>query len=287
VTASVNQSKPKRQGRRITIQGIFGRLLLLLFMLFWLFPLYWLINTTFKFKAQIQSFAPVWFPNPPTMTNITWVLENLERGPLQRSIIAVVVSVGIALLIGPPMAYMLSRIKGRASRELQFWIISTRMLPPAALIMPYYFLLLRVNLHNTETGLILIYTAINLPLVVWIMLAYLRSLPPDVEEAALIDGCGRWGAFRHVVLPATLSSVAAAGLITTILTWNEFFIAFIVTSSNITFPVQVSTFLATGMNPEYGNMAAAGLLLSIPPAILAIVFRRALVSGLHAFAGGK
>lgn len=287
MTASVNQHKQKRGGKRISIQGVFGRLFLLFFMLFWLFPLYWLINTTFKFKAQIQSFAPVWFPNPPTMTNITWVLENLERGPLQRSVIAVVVSVGIALLIGPPMAYMLSRIKGRTSRELQFWIISTRMLPPAALIMPYYFLLLRVNLHNTETGLILIYTAINLPLVVWIMLAYLRSLPPDVEEAALIDGCGRWGAFRHVVLPATLSSVAAAGLITTILTWNEFFIAFIVTSSKITFPVQVSTFLATGMNPEYGNMAAAGLLLSIPPAILAILFRRALVSGLHAFAGGK
>lgn len=286
MTTSVTRAK-KPDGNPITVQGVLGRLLLLLFMLFWLFPLYWLINTTFKFKAQIQSFAPVWFPNPPTMTNINWVLENLERGPLQRSVIAVVVSVGIALLIGPPMAYMLSRIKGRASRELQFWIISTRMLPPAALIMPYYFLLLRVNLHNTETGLILIYTAINLPLVVWIMLAYLRSLPPDTEEAALIDGCGRWGAFRHVVLPAVLSSVAAAGLITTILTWNEFFIAFIVTSSKITFPVQVSTFLATGMNPEYGNMAAAGLLLSIPPAILAIVFRRALISGLHAFAGGK
>ncbi len=264
-----------------------GRTVLALFLLLWLFPLYWLINTAFKLKVDIQSFAPVWFPSPPTFANLTWVWQNLGREPLLRSVLVVGISVSVSLIFGPLMAYALSRFNAKASRDLQFWIISTRMLPAAALIVPYYFLLLRTNLLNTEVGLTLIYIAINLPLTVWIMLAYLQSLPRETEEAALIDGCSTWGAFRHVVLPATWSSIAAAGLITTILTWNEFFIAFIVTSSRITFPIQVSTFLATGMNPEYGYMAAAGLLLSLPTALLAVIFRRSLVSGLHAFAGGK
>lgn len=269
------------------LEAFIGRTVLALFLLLWLFPLYWLINTAFKLKVDIQSFSPVWFPSPPTLANLTWVWQNLEREPLLRSVLVVGISVLVSLLFGPLMAYALSRFNAKASRDLQFWIISTRMLPAAALIVPYYFLLLRTNLLNTEVGLTLLYIAVNLPLTVWIMLAYLQSLPRDTEEAALIDGCSSWGAFRHVVLPATWSSIAAAGLITTILTWNEFFIAFIVTSSRITFPIQVSTFLATGMNPEYGYMAAAGLLLSLPTALLAVIFRHSLVSGLHAFAGGK
>ena len=153
--------------------------------------------------------------------------------------------------------------------------------------MPFYFLLLRTHLLNTELGLVLLYIAVNLPLTSWIMLAYLRGLPEDAEEAARLDGCSRWGAFYHVVLPMTRASIAAAGLLVTILTWNEFFIAFVITSSNITFPVQVGGFLAVGMNPEYGHMAAAGLLLSLPTILLATIFHRALLSGLHAFAGGK
>jgi len=104
---------------------------------------------------------------------------------------------------------------------------------------------------------------------------------------ARIDGCTLWGAFWHIVLPATRSSVAAAALLVTILTWNEFFIAFVITSSQITFPVQVAGFLATGMNPEYGHMAAAGLILSLPTILLALIFHRSLISGLRAFVGTK
>jgi multiple sugar transport system permease protein len=192
-----------------------------------------------------------------------------------------------SVIFGPLMAYALSRFRTRFNRQLESWIISTRMMPPAALIMPFYFIFLRVHLLNNELGLMLLYIAINLPLTSWIMLAYLRGLPEDAEEAARIDGCTRWGAFWHIILPMTRASIAAAGLLVTILTWNEFFIAFVITSSNITFPVQVAGFLANGMNPEYGHMAAAGLLLSLPTVLIAIIFHRALLSGLHAFAGGK
>ena len=273
--------------RRAGLGTLFGRLFLALFLAVWLIPLYWLVNTSFKFKAQIQSEAPVWLPSPPTMENVDWVLDNLDHAALYRSLRVVAISVAFAVIFGPLMAYALSRFRTRANGQLESWIISTRMMPPAALIMPFYFLFLRIHLLNTETGLVLLYIAINLPLTSWIMLAYLRSLPEDAEEAARIDGCTRWGAFLYIVLPMTRASIAAAGLLVTILTWNEFFIAFVITSSNITFPVQVAGFLANGMNPEYGHMAAAGMLLSLPTVLIAIVFHRSLLSGLHAFAGGK
>ena len=279
----LNRSRRRRAG----LGTFFGRVFLTLFLAVWLIPLYWLVNSSFKFKAQIQSEAPVWLPSPPTMENVDWVLANLDHAALYRSLRVVAVSVAFAVIFGPLMAYALSRFRTRANAQIESWIISTRMMPPAALIMPFYFLFLRTHLLNTETGLVLLYIAINLPLTSWIMLAYLRSLPEDAEEAARIDGCTRWGAFFFIVLPMTRASIAAAGLLVTILTWNEFFIAFVITSSNITFPVQVAGFLANGMNPEYGHMAAAGLLLSLPTVLIAIIFHRSLLSGLHAFAGGK
>ena len=212
---------------------------------------------------------------------------NLDHQALYRSIRVVAVSVLVSLVFGPLMAYALSRFPTRANRQIENWVISTRMMPPAALIMPLYFLALRTALLNTETGLALLYIAINLPLTCWIMLAYLKSVPAEAEEAARLDGCSQWQTFWFIVLPMIRASIAAAGLLVTVLTWNEFFIAFVMTSSKITFPVQVAGFLANGMNPEYGHMAAAGLMLSLPPVLIAIVFHRSLLSGLHAFAGGK
>jgi multiple sugar transport system permease protein len=287
MSSTTLEALPLRRRRRAGIGTWIGRLCLTLFLAVWMVPLYWLVNTSFKFKVQIQSDAPVWLPNPPTMENIDWVFSNLDPAALMRSIHVVVASVVFSVIFGPLMAYALSRFPSRYNKQIENWIISTRMMPPAALIMPFYFLFLRVHLLNTELGLTLLYIAVNLPLTSWIMLAYLRSLPEDAEEAARIDGCSRWGAFWYIVLPMTKSSIAAAGLLVTILTWNEFFIAFVLTSSNITFPVQVAGFLANGMNPEYGHMAAAGLLLSLPTVLIAIVFHRSLLSGLHAFAGGK
>lgn len=253
----------------------------------WLAPLYWLANTTFKYKVQIQSESPVWFPSPITFDNITWVWANLDHEALYRSLRVVSASVAVSLIFGPLMAYALSRFHTRANRQLENWIISTRMMPPAAMIMPLYFLALRTNLLNTELGLSLLYIAINLPLTTWIMLAYLKSVSEEAEEAARLDGCSPWETFWFIVLPMIRSSVAAAGLLVTVLTWNEFFVAFVMTSSKITFPVQVAGFLANGMNPEYGHMAAAGLMLSLPPVLVAVIFHRSLLSGLHAFAGGK
>lgn len=264
-----------------------GRVLLGLSLLVWIGPLYWLVNTAFKVKAQIQSPTPVWFPDPLTTENFEWVYENLDPGAFLRSLRVVAMSVAVALLVGPVMAYALSRFRTRFNGQIENWIISTRMTPPAALIMPFYYLALRTSLLNSEFGLTIVYVAINLPLTVWMMLAFLRSIPTDSEEAAWIDGCGVWEAFFRIVLPMMRASIVSGGLLVLILAWNEFFVAFVLMSSNITFPVQVGSFLAVGLNPEYGHMAAAGLMLSLPPIVIAVVFRRSLLTGVQAFAGGK
>jgi multiple sugar transport system permease protein len=266
---------------------IVGRILLCLALLVWIGPIYWLVNTAFKVKVQIQSPTPVWFPNPITLENFEWVYDNLDASAFLRSLRVVTLSVAVALLVGPVMAYALSRFKTRFNAQVENWIISTRMTPPAALIMPFYFLALRTSLLNNEFGLTIVYVAINLPLAVWMMLAFLRSIPIDSEEAAWIDGCGIWQAYFRIVLPMMRTSIASGGLLILILAWNEFFVAFVLMSSNITFPVQVGSFLAVGLNPEYGHMAAAGLLLSLPPIVIAVVFRRSLLTGVQAFAGGK
>ena len=264
-----------------------GRIALALIVAMWVAPLYWLVNTAFKIKVQIQSPTPIWFPNPITLDNLQWVYENLDPSAFERSLRVVGISVGIAIILGPIMAYALSRFRGRWNAQVENWIISTRMTPPAALIMPFYFLALRAHLLNSEIGLVILYVAINLPLTVWMMLAFLRSIPVDAEEAAYIDGCGPWSAFFRIVMPMMRASIISGALLVLILTWNEFFVAFILMSSNITFPVQVGSFLAVGLNPEYGHMAAAGLLLSLPPILIAIIFRKSLLTGVHAFAGGK
>jgi multiple sugar transport system permease protein len=269
------------------VATFFGRLALTVIVLMWVAPLYWLVNTAFKVKVQIQSPTPVWFPNPVTLENLQWVYENLDPAAFERSLRVVGISVGIAIVLGPIMAYALSRFRGRFNKQIENWIISTRMTPPAAMIMPFYFLALRANLLNSEFGLVILYVAINLPLTVWMMLAFLRSIPVDAEEAAYIDGCGPWSAFFRIVMPMMRASITSGALLVLILSWNEFFVAFILMSSNITFPVQVGSFLAVGLNPEYGHMAAAGLLLSMPPILIAIIFRKSLLTGVHAFAGGK
>ena len=266
---------------------LIGRVLLALALAVWVAPIYWLINTAFKVKVQIQSPTPVWFPDPVTLENLQWVYENLDASAFLRSLRVVSISVGVSLVLGPLMAYALSRFHTRWNAQIENWIISTRMTPPAAMIMPFYFLALRTDLLNSELGLIIVYVAVNLPLAVWMMLAFLRSIPVDSEEAAWIDGCGVWEAFFRIVMPMMRASIISGGLLVLILAWNEFFVAFVLMSSNITFPVQVGSFLAVGLNPEYGHMAAAGLMLSAPPILIAIIFRRSLLTGVHAFAGGK
>jgi len=262
-----------------------GRTILGIVLLGWLFPVYWLVLTAVKEKVDIESPNPVWLVRP-VADNFQWLQANFSFDPLFHSLVAVSVSVAVAVLLGAPMAYALARFPFKRRDDVEFWVISTRMLPPEALIIPYYALAIRLHFIGTIGSLTLIYTAVNLPVVVWILLAFYRMMPASTEEAARIDGCSLWSAYWRVVLPMSASSVVAAALIIWIMTWNEFFFAFVLTSSSTTLPVEVASFLANGFNPQYGPMAAAGVLLTLPPLAIAVLGRRYLIKGVQGLAGG-
>ncbi len=272
-------------GRRLF--GILtGRTALVAILLLWLFPVYWLVLTAFKLKVDIESPDPIWFVTP-VLDNFIWLQQNFAFDPLKHSLIVVFLSVIIATLLGAPMAYALARFPFKRRDDVEFWVISTRMLPPEALIIPYYVIMIHIHLINTVTGLTIIYTAINLPVIVWILLAFYRMMPASTEEAARIDGCSLWSAYFRIVIPMSASSIVAAALIIWIMTWNEFFFSFVLTSSNTTLPVEVASFLANGFNPQYGPMAAAGLVLTIPPLLIAFFGRHYLIRGIQGLAGGE
>lgn len=276
----------KRLSKWRVTEQVGGRLLLLLIALIWMFPVYWLVLTAFKLKVDIQSQQPVWIVQP-VLDNFEWLRQpgNFNFEAISRSAIAVLVSVSVATFFGATMAFALARFDLKRRNDLEFWIISTRMMPPEALIIPYYVIMIHLHLVDSVAGLTIVYTALNLPVVVWILLAFYRMMPRSVEEAARIDGCSRWGAYWRVVVPMSVSSLLATILITAILTWNEFFVAYILTSANITLPVELSSFQANGFNPQYGPMMAAGLILTGPPVLLAIIGRKQLIRGLQGFAG--
>jgi multiple sugar transport system permease protein len=260
-----------------------GRVALAAVLLLWLFPVYWLVLTAFKLKVDIQSTDPIWIV-APVLDNFIWLQQNFTFDPLKHSLVVVFLSVGIATLLGAPMAYALARFPFKQRDDVEFWVISTRMLPPEALIIPYYVIMIHIN---TITGLTIIYSAMNLPVIVWILLAFYRMMPAATEEAARIDGCSLWSAYFRIVIPMSASSIVAAALIIWIMTWNEFFFSFVLTSSNTTLPVEVASFLANGFNPQYGPMAAAGLILTIPPLLIAFFGRQYLIRGIQGLAGGE
>ncbi len=264
--------------------------------LIYFFPVLYIILTAFKTRQDALDVGKFLFT--PTMQNFTSVFmrasiqgtEQIDTGfslYFFNSLFIGGTSVLLALVIGTAAAYGFSRFPLRGNDTYLFMILTTRMMPPIIAIIPIFVIFAKTGLSGTYIGIIALYTAFNLPFSIWMVKSFFDDLDRDIEDAARMDGSSEWKVFRKIALPQIIAGLAATFVFAIILTWNEFFIAFIITSSNITFPVQVAGFLANGMNPEYGHMAAAGLLLSLPTVLLAVVFHKSLLSGLHAFAGGK
>lgn len=154
-----------------------------------------------------------------------------------------------------------------------------------AVILPYYTIFARFRLLDNLWALAFTYLTLVIPLVIWLLLGFLRSIPRDIDEAAFLDGCGPAGVFWYVTLPLARSGIATAAVLAFLFTWGELFFAFILTSVNQTLPVALVALTAVGLEVKYGEMAAAGTLAAIPSLILAILVRRTLVSGFRSLAG--
>jgi multiple sugar transport system permease protein len=187
----------------------------------------------------------------------------------------------ITLVLASLSAYALTRLGIRASRGLAYGVLATRMVPSFILLIPLYVGLRRLHLLDSLTGVILTEAGFFLPYSIWIMMAYFASLPPDLEDAARIDGCTRLRAFWHVIVPLTAPGASACGIIMFLISWNELFLPLILTSTPhaMTLPVLISSFV-TQRFLSYSVLNAAGVLAILPTLVLVVAMQRFVVRGL-------
>ena len=261
-------------------QDILRAFLLLLVLIFCLFPIIMIVVTSLKTRVDAMAMPPVWIFKP-TFANYTGIFSMYDFALyFKNSIIAASVSTLVAVVLGAPAAYVLARYKFRAKENLAFWILSQRMTPAIAAIIPLFILLRTVSLLDTLVGLIIVYTTFNLPFLIWMMRGFFEDLPIELEESAMVDGCSRYGAFFRVALVLAAPGLAAAAIFTFLFTWNEFLFALILTGTRArTMPVAVQLFMReTGI--DWTHMCAAAVVMMIPMLIFTMFIQRYLVRGL-------
>ncbi len=251
-----------------------------LVIIFCLFPIIMIVVTSLKTRVVAMAMPPVWIFRP-TLDNYTEIFSMYDFALyFKNSIIAASVSTLVAVVLGAPAAYVLARYSFRAKENLAFWILSQRMTPAIAAIIPLFILLRTVRLLDTLVGLIIVYTTFNLPFLIWMMRGFFEDLPIELEESAMVDGCSRYGAFFRVALVLAAPGLAAAAIFTFLFTWNEFLFALILTGTQArTMPVAVQLFMReTGI--DWTHMCAAAVVMMIPMLIFTLFIQRYLVRGL-------
>lgn len=217
----------------------------------------------------------------PTLHAFKAVLQDAEFSRyFLNSLIVVVAATVVALLLGTPAAYVLARFPFRGRNQFDFWILSTRMAPAVATLIPFFLLFRAVGMLDSIAGLVIVYLSLNLPLVIWMMKSFFLDVPAELEEAAMVDGCGYFTAFTRVILPVTITGIAAAGILSFLFTWNEFMFALVLTGPVAkTAPVALYNFVSyTEIN--WTQLSAAGTILVIPVIIFVAVVQRDLVRGM-------
>jgi multiple sugar transport system permease protein len=258
--------------------------LLVLALLVALAPVYWMI--TISLKTELDQFAvpPKWFWFTPTLQHYYDAFVTRSFGQyLITSAIVALVSTLCALVIGTLAAYALTRFRlpYNLDRKLSLWILSTRMFPAIVTAVPLFLMMRDLRLLNTKASLIIVYTAFNLPFVVWMMRGFFAEVPRDLEEAALVDGDSRLGALVRVVLPLVSPGLAATAVFCLIVSWNEFLFALVLTQTDasMTLPVGIAG-RVTQFEIKWGVMSAAAVVAMMPIMIFALAMQRYLVRGL-------
>jgi multiple sugar transport system permease protein len=279
---------------------IYGALLLWTFIA--LFPLYWTLSTSFKLGKDVTQghlvpwldFVPSWkgFQSLGLSPDTLFAVSNVRQEFLNKftnSVIASLGASGLAVIIGSLAAYGLSRFDYKfgawRNRDISFFFLSQLILPPVVLAMPFLVLYKELALLDTRIGLILVYTLMVLPIVIWVMRDQFDTIPHEIEQAALVDGCSIWGAFLRIVLPIALPGMVAAFILSIVLCWNEYFFASLLTGFDAqTLPVMVASQTGSqGIN--WWTMAALSTAAIAPLVLIGIFLERYIVMGLTAGSG--
>lgn len=243
------------------------------------FPIIWIVITSLKTRLQVLHSPPL-FIFKASIDNFKTLIKDGFLGHLLNSAIVVACSTIIAVSIGALGAYALARYKTRASNQIGFWILTQRMFPPIAVIIPLFLVINGLGLKDTLAALIIVYTLFNIPLTVWVMKSFFNEIPVELEEAAMIDGHSFFTTFRRVVLPLAAPGIVTAAVLCVIFTWNEFLFALILTSQKaVTAPV-FAVGLIGARGTLWGEMAAASIFIMVPILVLVLAIQKKLARGL-------
>lgn len=268
----------KRTRERLTAAGRHAVLLVWTFVV--LFPLYWIVSMSLKPPREAISLPPDWIFLPTVYNYLQLAQESSFIATFANSLIMVSASVVLVLLIGVPAAYVLSRYDVPKQRDVLVWILSSRMLPPIAVVIPFFVIFRALNLYDTRIGMIFMYVTINISLVVWVMKAFFDGIPETLEEAAHVDGATQFQAFRRVVLPSAKPGIFSVAIISFIFAWIELLFSLVLTNSRaVTVSMQVYQFIGV-RQIEWGMLAAASTAIIIPVLLFVVVVNKYLAAGL-------
>jgi len=271
-----------RRGEKITTYIVVG-----LFAIVLAFPFYWMVMTAFKPLNDLLNIQnlPFWFHPGPTWANFQNLFDTNYPRWLGNTAFVGAVVVGITLLLALPAGYALARLSGRVGGTLGVAIFLTYLVPPTLLFLPLSRVISKLGLQDSLWSLILVYPSFTIPFATWLMMGFFKTIPRDLEDAAMIDGCSRFAALRRIVLPISLPGILTVVIFTFSLCFNEFIysVTFISSSEHRTISAGVPTDLIRGDLVQWGAIAASVLIPSIPLALLYNAFLNRFIAG---FTGG-
>jgi len=249
-----------------------------------IFPYYWIVVTSFKTMGQISSAKSIFIPNPFTLKNYTHLIKDTPFLLwFKNSFSVAIVTVIITLILSNLAAYSIGRIRFRGKKLIATLVLVFYLFPPAVIFIPLYLMLNKIGLTNKLEGVMLIYPTITLGFSTWFLISFYRSIPMELEEAALIDGASRFQAFHKVILPLTLPGQTAAAIFSFSWCWDEFLYAlvFLPDVGKQTMNIGVYEFSLADVYP-WGLLMSAGVLMSVPVIVLYVFVQKYMIRGLTA-----
>ena len=249
------------------------------------FPVYWMVASAFKPQEELDGLTPTWFPMHPTLSHFSDAIHRpfFWHG-VKNSLIVVSVTVALSMVLAFLAAVALAKFRFTGRKAFIILIIGIQMLPQAGLIIPLYVVLARYHQVNALSGVILTYMTFVLPFSVWMLRGFLLGIPKELEEAAMVDGSSRLGAFSRILLPLVAPGLVATSIFAFITTWNEYIFARILLNdqSKQTATVWLSYFTGTSRNTDWGGLMAGSTLIAIPVVVFFLIVQRKIAFGLTA-----
>lgn len=282
--AKVDTTIPKRQ---VNWGGIGRYIAVAVVLVVALGPFYWTAITSIKVDAEINASPPTLFPQSFTTNNYAQAFLSVQpaflKDLLNSTIVAILTTI-LALIFGSLCAYSIARLKFRGKAGVLGVILSVQMFPLIALVGPLFvFFTNTINVYNTYVALIIPYLVISLPVTVYFLTSFFRELPPDLEEAAMVDGCTRLGTLWRIILPLAAPGVFTTAILSFITVWNDFLFGLTMTADSTAQTVTVAIPLFNGEHLiAFGEVSAAAIIVTIPLVIMVLFLQRRIVSGLTA-----